>query len=148
MVEFLKRYNDRRKGWSLWTYLWLALSEIKDDFYAALRDFLQRRRIPMEDELIDLLHYQQEIMLDIGYDPAVGKPVEYSHDWFGYFFEQKPLVSTPIQLRYTDEKMGVSFRYPLAANEPRYFVNAAIGLSYPYSKFRHFFHQPDRTERH
>jgi len=147
MVEFLNRYNPRRKGWALWTYLWLVLSEIKDDFYAALQDFVTGRGIPLDDELADLLAYQRDIMLDIGYDPAVGKSVEYRHDWFGYFFERKPLAAGPIRLRYTDQQMGVSFRYPLAANDPRRFVNAAIGLSYPYSKFRHFFHQPDRTER-
>lgn len=147
MVDFLNRYNPRRKGWALWTYIWLALSEIKDDFYKAVQDFFTGCGIPIKKQLADLLCYQQEIMLDVGYDPAQGKTVEYRYDWFGYFFERNPLSATPIRLRYTDEQMGVSFRYPLAANDPACFVNAAIGLSYPYSKFRHFFHQPDRTER-
>lgn len=148
MMEFLNRYNPRRKGWALWAYLWLVLSEIRDDFYVTVQGFLTGLGIHSESELADLLAYQREIMLDIGYDPTVGKTVEYHHDWFGYFFEQKPLAAAPIRLRYMDQQMGVSSRYPLAANDPHHFVNAAIGLSYPYSKFRHFFHQPDRTERH
>jgi len=147
MAAFLSRYNPRRRGWALWTYVWMVLSEIKPEFYEAVGNFLESRGIGIDEELGDLLRYQQEIMLDIDYDPAAGKTVEYERDWFGYFFEQKALAPAPVRLRYTDERMGVSFRYPLTRGNPNHFVNAALGLSYPYSKFRHFFHQPDRTER-
>jgi len=36
-------------------------------------------------------------------------------------------------------------QYPLILHDRQAFVTAAIGYSYPYSKFRHFFHQPDRV---
>ncbi|MGD8369035.1 MAG: hypothetical protein PVG78_15460 [Desulfobacterales bacterium] len=147
MAAFLNRFNPRRKGWPMWTYIWLVLSETRNDFYDTLKDFLEHCNIPIEDKLEELLKYQQQIMLDIEFNPSVGKTFEYDRDWFGYFFEQKALAHTPVRLRYTDQRMGVSARYPLTAGNPNHFVNAALGLSYPYSKFRHFFHQPDRTER-
>ena len=43
--------------------------------------------------------------------------------------------------------MGISHRYELEKNDKKKFVTAAIGYSYPYSKFRHFFHQPDMTKK-
>jgi hypothetical protein len=39
--------------------------------------------------------------------------------------------------------MGPGRQYPLVPDDRQAFVTAAVGYSYPYSKFRHFFHQPD-----
>jgi hypothetical protein len=147
MVEFLSAYNPRRRGWALWTYLWLVLSENKSGFYAAVRRFLKNRKVPTDESLDELFRYQQEIMIGIDYDPAAGKTVAYNHDWFEYFFGRRPLARGRTRLCYADDRMGVSFRYPLVAGDRGAFVNAALGLSYPYSKFRHFFHQPDQTRK-
>ena len=43
--------------------------------------------------------------------------------------------------------MGPGRQYPLVPDDRQAFVTAAVGYSYPYSKFRHFFHQPDRVRK-
>jgi len=145
MVAFLSSYNPKRKGWRLWDYLWLSIGQARDDFYAVFQEFLIREGIRIDQKIEDLLHYQKELMLALEYDPTRGKAVTHQFNWFDYFFNQKPLQEGPITLRYTDTHMGISNRYELVKNDRRKFINAAIGISYPYTKFRHFIHQPDRT---
>jgi putative methyltransferase len=147
MSAFLATYNPKRTGWHLWTYLWLAIGEAGDAFYGALRKFLDRERVRIDKKLDDLLRYQHEIMLTVDFDPTRGKEVTYQYNWFDHFFHNTPLVETQTALRYTDTHMGITNRYPLEKNNRLRFVNAAIGISYPYTKFRHFFHQPDQTEK-
>ena len=43
--------------------------------------------------------------------------------------------------------MGPGRQYPLVADDRQSFVTAAVGYSYSYLKFRHFFHQPDCLNR-
>jgi putative methyltransferase len=145
MMAFLSTYNPKRKGWRLWDYLWLSLGEMKDDFYAVLREFLMTEGIDIDQKIDELLHYQKELMLDLDYDPAIGKRVAYRFNWFDYFFNGRPFAEELTRLRYTDTFMGISNRYALKKNDRGKFLNAAIGISYPYTKFRHFTHQPDRT---
>jgi len=147
MSAFLASFNPRRKGWHLWTYLWLAVSETTDAFYAALRTFLEGEGIAIDAVLEDLLHYQQELMLTVEYDPGRGKEGVYRYNWFDCFFHNAPLKQEAVTLQYTDTHMGITNRYPLEKGNRLRFVNAAIGISYPYTKFRHFFHQPDRVEK-
>ncbi len=144
-MAFLTSYNPKRKGWRLWDYLWLSISEARDDFYAVLQEFLIREGIRIDQKIEDLLHYQKELILAVEYDPTRGKAVTHQFNWFDYFFNQKPLQEGPITLRYTDTHMGISSRYEVVKNERRKFINAAIGISYPYTKFKHFIHQPDQT---
>ena len=148
MMAFLSSYNPKRKGWHLWTYLWLSIAEARDDFYADLLEFLTREGIRIDKKLTDLLKYQKELMLAMDYDPATGKQVTYQFNWFDYFFNGRPLCEKPTTLRYTDTRMGITNRYPIEKNNRQKFVNAAIGISYPYTKYRHFFHQPDQTRTH
>ncbi|OEU60537.1 MAG: hypothetical protein BBJ57_13070 [Desulfobacterales bacterium PC51MH44] len=145
MVAFLSSYNPKRKGWHLWAYLWLSIGEARDDFYATLREFLVREGIGIDQKIEDLLRYQKELMLALDYDPAKGKSVAYQFNWLDYFFNQKLLQEELTTLRYTDTHMGITNRYELKKNVRNKFINAAIGISYPYTKFRHFIHQPDRT---
>ena len=147
MLTFLLSYNPKRKGWRLWDYLWLSIGETKDEFYASLRKFLIREGIEVDQKIEDLLLYQKELMLTLDYDPAIGTNVAYQFNWFDYFFNGKPLQKGLTTLLYTDTHMGITNRYELAKGDRRKFINAAIGISYPYTKFRHFVHQPDRTIR-
>ena len=147
MSAFLATYNPKRTGWHLWTYLWLAIGEAGDAFYGALRKFLGREGIRIDKKIDDLLRYQHELMLTVDFDPIRGKEVAYQYNWFDHFFHNTPLAETPTALHYTDTHMGITNRYPLEKNNRLRFVNAAIGISYPYTKFRHFFHQPDQTEK-
>ncbi len=90
---------------------------------------------------------QQDIMVTLDYDPQVGKTMKYAFNWFDYFFENEGLGQETSTLHYTDTRMGNSHRFELAKNDKQKFLNAAIGHAYPYSKFRHFFHQPDRIRK-
>ena len=145
MMAFLATYNPKRKGWRLWDYLWLSIAEATDDFYAMLREFLVTEGVDIDPKLEDLLRYQKELMLALDYDPIKGKRVAYQYNWFDYFFNGRPSVEESTHLRYTDVYMGITNRYELEKNDRGKFLNAAIGISYPYTKFRHFTHQPDRT---
>jgi hypothetical protein len=96
----------------------------------------------MTATLQDLVHYQRAIMLSPEYDPEAGKIVACQYNWPDYFGRAAGLKPEPISLHLTDTHMGASHQYPLIRNDRQAFVTAAIGYSYPYSKFRHFFHQP------
>ena len=148
IMVFLDSYNPRRKGWQLWTYLWLWLAEHRDDFYRAVRDFLLHIGADMDAVLEDLLVYQHELMITLDYDPDAGKTGTYSHNWHAYFFDGAPLAEKATRLRYTDRLMGVSHRFALVPGDRLAFTRAAIGISYPYSKHLHFFHQPSSTQQY
>ena len=141
MLALLRRYHATRKGWPLWTWLWLSLCEDKGTFYRSVAGFLSSQGLGIDGPLEDLLHYQQEIMLTPEYDPKRGKAVACRYNWRAYFFEASDLIPAEITLHYADTHMGASHQYPLVAHDRQAFVTAAIGYSYPYSKFRHFFHQ-------
>ena len=146
MLAFLRRYHPNRKGWPLWTWLWLAFHENKDALYGTIAEFLLHQRVEADVPFSDLLTYQREIMLSPDYDPEKGKIVACDYNWQAYFFEGAALEATKTTYRYADTHMGPGHQYPLVAHDLKSFVTAAIGYSYPYSKFRHFFHQPDRTK--
>ncbi len=143
--DFLAQFNPRRKGWPLWSYLWLWTAVHFDDFSSAMGRFLEQYGLNSDACVRDLLRYQEELMLRPDYEPAKGKHVGYKYDWLNYFFGDGRLHQRSVQLHYTDSHMGIGKRYPLRANDPMAFLAAAVGMSYPYSKHRHFFHQPDAT---
>ena len=147
MLRLLRRYHPTRKGWPLWTWLWLSIGENRNEFYGSVADFLRLQGIESGPPLEDLLHYQQAIMLTPEYDPRRGKTVACRYNWQDYFFDAADLEAMETTLFYSDTHMGPGRQYPLVAGDPQAFVTAAIGYSYPYSKFRHFFHQPDGLEK-
>ena len=142
MLAFLRSFHPTRKGWPLWTWLWLNLCEEKNRFYHLVTGVLQQNGIEIDLPLTDLMHFQQEIMLSPEYDPEKGKHVVCDYNWYDYFFKSAKLVRQNSTLHFSDTHMGPSHQYPLIAHDRQAFVSAAIGHSYPYSKFRHFFHQP------
>jgi putative methyltransferase len=145
MMAFLNGYNPDRKGWPLWSYIWLSISEKIDCFYTAVQQHLEDQGVIFNEKMNDLMRYQKDLMITLDYDPQRGKHVMYDHDWHEFFFNNEPLRQKPVSYHYRDKKMGTSFRYELVKNNRKQFVTAAIGYSYPYSKFRHFYHQPDMT---
>ena len=147
IIGFLNSYNPNRKGWQLWTYIWVSISEQIEDFYRNLLVFLNQQGVRSDKKVVDLIQYQQDIMITLGYDPKLGKTVAYKFNWFEYFFGNEALREESSTLHYTDTHMGTTHRYELGKNDKKKFLSAAIGFSYPYSKFRHFFHQPDMIER-
>jgi hypothetical protein len=144
-MAFLDSYNPRRKGWPLWTYLWLWLAEHREAFYRDVGDFVGQLGLAGDPAVADLLAYQQRLMITLDYDPDVGKIVDTTHTWHDYFFNDTPLAEKDCRLQYRDRFMGVSHRFALKPGDRLAFTRAAIGISYPYSKHRHFFHQPAST---
>jgi putative methyltransferase len=144
MLSLLRRYHPTRKGWPLWTWLWLSVCEEKQMFYRSVAGFLSSKGIGPDVPLADLLHFQQEIMLSPEYDPEPGKTIACQYNWPDYFFEAAMLTPVETPLHPGDTHMGPGHQYPLVPHDRQAFVTAAIGYSYPYSKFRHFFHQPDQ----
>ncbi|MCB2149728.1 MAG: cobalamin-dependent protein, partial [Deltaproteobacteria bacterium] len=140
MLRLLRRYHPTRKGWPLWTWLWLSIGENRNEFYGSVADFLGLRGIESGPPLEDLLHYQQAVMLTPEYDPGRGKAMACRYNWQDYFFEAADLEAMETTLFYSDTHMGPGRQYPLVADDRQAFVTAALGYSYPYSKFRHFFH--------
>lgn len=147
IVEFLHSYSPNRKAYKLFTYIWLWISEHMNDFYRNLVPFLEEQGVGIGRKMQDLLQYQKDLMLTLDYDPEQGKKVSYQFTWFEYFFKGGPLREEKCEMQYTDTHMGTTHRYPLVKNNKLRFLNAAIGSAYPYSKFRHFFHQPDRVKK-
>ncbi len=117
MLTFLRRYHPTRKGWPLWTWLWLNLSEDQNGFYHMVTDALASKGVDMDAPLLDLLHYQQEIMLTPQYDPGQGKVVACHYNWHDYFFAAADLMPVKTTLRYVDTHMGPSRQYPLIAHD-------------------------------
>jgi hypothetical protein len=118
-----------------------------ETFYPNILVFLQQQGVTPDKKLTDLVRYQKDIMIQLGYDPSSGKTVTYQWNWFDYFFQNKELQEGAHTLRYTDTHMGPSHRYELEKNHKKKFLAAAIGISYPYTKFRHFYHQPAMTQK-
>ncbi|MFO7715537.1 B12-binding domain-containing radical SAM protein [Desulfosarcina sp.] len=147
MLQLLRRYHPTRRGWPLWTWLWLSICEDQTEFYRSVADFIASQGIARDTMLEDLSHYQQAIMLTPAYDPKQGKVVACQYNWQDYFFEGADLKAMETTFFFRDTHMGPGRQYPLAADDRQAFVTAAIGYSYPYSKFRHFFHQPDCLEK-
>jgi putative methyltransferase len=146
MLDQLRQYHPTRRGWPLWTWLWLRIGELKQAFYGLVGDYLASCNVPRDRIIDELLRYQSEIMLTPCYDPDRGKTVRYAHNWDDYFFNDAALKAGPRTVHYADTHMGAGRQYPLVADDRQAFVTAAIGYSYPYSKFRHFFHQPDARQ--
>jgi putative methyltransferase len=144
MLSLLRRYHPTRKGWPLWTWLWLSVCEEKQMFYRSVAGFLSSKGIGPDGPLADLLHFQQEIMLSPEYDPEPGKTIACQYNWPDYFLKRPMLTPVETPLHPGDTHMGPGHQYPLVPHDRQAFVTAAIGYSYPYSKFRHFFHQPDQ----
>jgi len=146
MLRLLRRYHPTRRGWPLWTWLWLSIGEDMSEFYRVVVDFLESQAIGLDAPLTDLLHYQQAIMLTPAYDPERGKTIACRYNWQDYFFDAADLTPAETTLHVADTHMGPGRQYPLVPDDRQAFVTAAIGYSYPYSKFRHFFHQPDQVK--
>jgi putative methyltransferase len=95
MLRLLRRYHPTRKGWPLWTWLWLSICEAQADFYRSVGDYLASQGIAKDPELKDLLRYQQAIMLTPAYDPKRGTTIACRYNWPDYFFAAADL--TPVE---------------------------------------------------
>jgi putative methyltransferase len=139
MIAEIERFG-RRKGWTPSDWAWLCLASDHERFFEELEDDLTRLGLPLGEEFDELLRYQSEVMLQLDYDPAVGKTCRYDWD-FPAYFKGAPLSCRPVEVHYADTHMGVNRQYPIRPCDSVSFAKAAIGESYPFSRIRHFQHQ-------
>ena len=66
------------------------------------------------------------MMLDMSYDPAIGKYRDFNWNWLDYFGGEE-LVETPTRIWATDRATGMDGRYPLIPGDGTAFNKAAIG---------------------
>lgn len=140
----LSAYGEERMGWFPYQYTWLMLNESIDPFYAEISEYLSTHYKVSSNEWSDLVSFQKSLILTSTYDPHLGKMQAVNYNWFQFFFDQSKLKFQPSTYFYKDQSMGPSRRYKLWRNMPLpKFAQAAVGLAYPFSKLRHFSHQPD-----
>lgn len=145
MMEEMKRYNKGKIFVSsINRYIWLRLNTEIDTLYSELREFLENKFNFIDPEMLsDCLDFQKNIILRPDYNPEIGKRKKYLFNWTDYFFKDQALKRIPIEIIYKDKLMGPDFRYALKCNNMILFAKAAIGGTWPLSKRRHFYHQPD-----
>ena len=145
LMERLKVYS-RRIGWTPDNMAWLFIAEEQERFYRELSGFLDTLGLDDAKAFREILRFQNDIMLSLEYDPAVGKTCYYEVDFPSYFKNGGPLETTPVQVVYRDNHFGVNRQYPLARGDHRKFCKAAVGTSYPFVRVRHFQHQLAEAE--
>jgi hypothetical protein len=129
-----------RRGWMPDQWAWLCIAAEYGRFGRELKDFVMRL-VPCGDEIADVLRYQHDIVLQLDYDPTVGKRCSYEYDFPEYFASDGQLNARSIVVWFRDVAMGANRQYPLEKGNARRFAKAAIGESYPMVRVRHFQHQ-------
>jgi len=145
MVAEIERFG-RRKGWTPADWAWLCLASDHERLFEELEADLTHLGLSLGGEFEELLRYQSDVMLHLDYDPAVGKMRRYDWDFPAYFKSGGALLRRPVEVHFGDTHMGVNRQYALQRSDPVSFAKAAIGESYPFSRIRHFQHQPDAAD--
>ncbi|HLJ14274.1 MAG TPA: cobalamin-dependent protein [Bryobacteraceae bacterium] len=140
MVERVRVFGNR-KGWTPDQWAWLCVSAEHDRFYRELDEFVHTLPLALGSDMPELLRYQDDVVLQLDYDPLVGKRRHYKFDFPAYFTGDQELCARPLWIHFRDTAMGVNRQYPLEKGNPRRFAKAAVGESYPLVRIRHFQHQ-------
>lgn len=145
----------KRRGWTVANYCWLYIADRLDSFYTELIDYVYSiTPVTLSKNLLGaLIAYQKERMLQVDYDPDKGKRVSYEFDFISYFdsdYEPEDGAFYPepdeIEIVYKDRYMGINDLYPIVKGDKPRFAKAAIGMSFPIVRVRHYQHQLDRAE--
>jgi putative methyltransferase len=140
MLQRISTFGTRR-GWTPDQWAWLCISLEQNRFSTELRDFVRELGAAGENCVSELLRFQNDIMLNIGFDPGQGKHCEYQFDFPSYFVDGADLLRRPVRISFLDSAMGVNHQYPLVRGDAHRFAKAAVGESYPFVRIRHFQHQ-------
>lgn len=142
MKKELEKYGPKRQGWFPYQYAWLMLSEDMESVFAEIKSYFSQFNIN-QNLLEDLIQFQFEMMLTPEYDARRGKQREFNYDWKRYFFDNQSLVEQRTSYQFNDQKTGPGRRFSLVFENLPQFARAAVGDAYPFSKLRHFCHQPE-----
>ena len=127
LLEALKPLLAARRFLMPVDWAWVCISACLDRFYAELGEYLRVLEGEGRSVPADLLEFQRDVMLQLDYDPAVGRRSEYRHDFPAYFTQGGPLRERPTQVWFRDRAMGLAGQYPLVPNDPAKFLDAALG---------------------
>lgn len=143
----LEKYGPKRKGWIPYQYVWLMLSEEFETVFAEIDSHLRRSYGVRGETWEDIFAFQKAMMLTPGYSPESGKTHPVRFNWFEFFFERAELQKKSEVYRFTDLATGPGHRYRLSNRIGLdQFARSAVGEAYPFSKLRHFCHQPECIE--
>ncbi len=154
LLNRISEYGKRR-GWTVSNYVWLYVADRIDDFYEEIIQYMYTiTPLSISKDLIqNLIKYQKERMLQLNYDPEQGKSVSYPYDFISYFEEDfdsefGPLFpeQNEIDIFYQDKFMGINDLFPIIKGDKPRFAKAAIGMSFPTVRVRHYQHQLDRAQ--
>jgi putative methyltransferase len=140
MIERVRAFGNRR-GWTPDQWAWLAVASDGTRFYVELSEFVRSLNLPLGDEWDELLRFQNTVVLRIDDAPGENEAQYYTFDFPAYFNGPGTLEKRPLCIRFRDRAMGMNHQYPLEAGNLRRFAKAAVGLSYPLVRIRHFQHQ-------
>lgn len=141
MQSFMSGYSPRT-GWTLWHWAWMKAQADSTRLFHEINEFVRNSsQIEITSEIVDLLGFQEDIVFTESFDPGVGKRRNYQYNWPDYFFKRQPLERIPLTVTFADTAMGLDSRYPIIAGDRKSYIYAAIGSSFPWSRFRHYFHQ-------
>lgn len=124
--------NFFRKG----TFFWLCIAEDRKQFFSEIRRFLRESGL-LNEEVEDLIRFQDSMIIDFEYDPQAGKQETFFYNWFDYFFNNHPLVHKEQTILYQDKTVG-RFNYPLKARDPQSYFYVAGGYKFHFQKIDSF----------
>ncbi len=140
MYEKLLPFGKRR-GWTPDNWGWLCIALEHGRFFSELGEFLNSLDISLGEEIEDLSRFQNDIILQLNYDPKRGKTCHYDYDFPGYFHGKDELTRRPVTIHFCDTHLGSNYQYEIEFEDPRKFAKAAIGVSYPFVRVNHYQHQ-------
>lgn len=124
--------NFFRKG----TFFWLCISEQRNDFYIQLREFLNKYNL-VSEEIDDLLRFQNEMIIEYGYDPQKGKKRNFEFNWIDYFKNNIPLERKECEVSFFDHKIGRA-EVEIKPNDPDSYFHVAGGYQFHFQKVDSF----------
>lgn len=134
LTQKVPMYGTTRRNPADW--LWLGLCSNKEYFYDYLQNYIHK--IEWNAEVINLITFQEEIMLSPFYNPKYGKLINTRYDWVSYFNGGKlKKKATTYYVKQTHT--GVDDKYPLGGNRKE-FADAAVGSGFLVSRYRHYAH--------
>lgn len=118
------------------TFFWLCIAEERAQFFKEIRIFLESFT-SVDSELLDLLAFQDEMIINFSYDPSLGKECKFDYNWFSFFFKDEGLIKKQNILRFEDTTIG-RFKHKLKPNDPQSYFYVAGGYKFHFQKIDSF----------
>lgn len=119
-------------------YIWTLISENKNRLYEEINDEL---KVYDDKKILDLLQFQNDIMISADYNYKTGKVKSYKYNWYDYFFNNKLLINKIHSLHYYDRYIGTLSDKIELKNPSKFMKYAAGGRSYFTQRQGSYIHQ-------